>query len=149
MATMYLIYYVVVSLICTQLLRNGTETEPNTIASHLTNHLVLFQHMVALFPFFGNGFQKLDQLQTQFIHLESTLRQHSTHLGQLTKGYTELQQRTKELLERMPILEKQNGTKMDKNWTARLSSLEERQSKMEQSIRTLHSQHTSWNTIAE
>ena len=73
-----------------------------------------------LFTYFGNGFQKLDQLQTQFIHLESTLHQHSTHLGQLTKGYAELQQRTKELLERMPILEKQNGTKTDKNWTARI-----------------------------
>ena len=137
---MYSIYCVVVSLICTQLLRNGTDKEPNTVASHLTNPLILFQHMVALFTFFGNGFQKL---QTQVIHLESTLHQHSTHLGQLTKGYTELQQRSKELLERMPILEKQNGTKMDKKGTARLSSLEERQSKVEQTIRTLHSQHTT------
>ena len=94
METMYLIYCVVVSLICTQLQRNGTEEEPNSIASHLTNPLILFQHMVALFTFFGNGFQKLDQLQTQFINLESTLHQHSTHLGQLTKGYAELQQRT-------------------------------------------------------
>ena len=131
---------VVVSLICTQLLRNGTEKEPNTVASHLTNPLIVFQHMVALFTFFGNGFQKL---QMQVIHLESTLHQHSTHLGQLTKGYAELQQRTKELFERMPILEKQNGTKMDKNGTARLSRLEERQTKMEQSIRTLHSQHST------
>jgi len=128
---------------CTQLQRNGTEKEPNTVASHLMNPLILFQHMATLFTFFGNGFQNLDQLKT---HFESTLHQHSTHLGQLTKGYTELQQRTKELLERMPVLEKQNGTKLDKNWTARLSVVEERQNKMEQTIRTLHSQHTSWNT---
>ena len=146
MATMYLIYCVVVCLICTQLRRNGSEKEPNTIASHLKNPLILFQHMVALFTYFGNGFQKLDQLQTQFIHLESTLHQHSTHLGQLTKGYADLQQRTKELLERMPILEKQNGTKTDKNWTTRLSSLEERQSKVEQTMRTVHSQCASWRT---
>ena len=57
MKTMYSIYYVVVSLICTQLLRNGTKEEPNTIASHLTNPLILFQHMVALFTFFGQGTQ--------------------------------------------------------------------------------------------
>ena len=99
---------------CTQLLRNGTEREPNTAASHLTNPLVLFQHMVALFSYFGNGFQKVDQLQIQFSHLESTLWQHSTDLEQLAKNYTKLQQRTAESLQRMPVLEKQNGTK---NWT--------------------------------
>ena len=136
LATMYSIYCVVVSLIYTQLQRNGTEEEPNTIASHLTNPLILFQHMVAVFTFFGNGFQ---QSETRLSHLESSLHQHSTHLGQLTKGYAELQQRTEELLERMPVLEKQNGPKMDKNWTARLSSLEERQNRLEQTIRMLHS----------
>ena len=88
----------------TQLRRNGTEKEANTIASHLINPLILFQHMATLFAFFGKGFQNLDQLKTQFSHFESTLHQHSTHLGQLTKGYTELQQKTKELLERMPVL---------------------------------------------
>ena len=128
----------------TQLRRNGTEKEANTIASHLMNPLILFQHMATLFTFFGNGFQNLDQLKTQFSHFESTLHQHSTHLGQLTKGYTELQQRTKELLERMPVLEKQNGTQLDKNWAARLTSLEEKQNKVEQTIQTLHTQH--WNT---
>ena len=101
---------------------------------------------MALVTYFHNSFQQWDQLQTQFNHLESKLGQNSQALEQLTKNYAHLQQKTTALLERMPILEKQNGTKMDKNWTARLSSLEERQSKVEQTIRTLHSQHTSWNT---
>ena len=43
------------SNICTQLLRNRTEKEPNTITSHLTSPLILLQHMVALLNYFGNG----------------------------------------------------------------------------------------------
>ena len=38
-----------------QLFRNGTKKKPNTIASHLTNPLTLFQHLVALFTYFGDG----------------------------------------------------------------------------------------------
>ena len=119
---------------CTQLLRKGTEKEPNTIASHLTNPLILFQHMVALFTYFGNSF---DQLQTRCTHLESTLQQHSAHLVQLTKGYTEMQHKMEELLE------KQNERGMDQTWTTKLSHLEERQSRVEQTIQTLHSQLTA------
>ena len=133
-------------LLCTQLLRKGSEKEPNTIASHLTNPRIQVEHMLALFNYFSDRCQQWDQLQTRFTHLESTLHQHSTDLGQLTKDHAELKHRTKDLLERMPVYEKQNGTKLDKNWTARLSVVEERQNKMEQTIRTLHSQHTSWNT---
>ena len=41
--------------ICTQLFRNETKKKQNTIASHLTNPLTLFQHLVALFTYFGDG----------------------------------------------------------------------------------------------
>ena len=119
---------------CTQLLRKGTEKEPNTIASHLTNPLTLFQHMAALFTYFGNSF---DQLQTRCSHLESTLQQHSAHLGQLTKSYTEMQHKMKELLE------KQNERRIGQTWATKLSDLEERQSRVEQTIQTLHSQLTA------
>ena len=138
---------------CTQLLRNGTEREPNTAASHLTDPLVLFQHMVALFSYFGNGFQKVEQLQIQFSHLESTLRQHSTHLEQLTKNYTELQQKTEESLQRMPVLEKQNGTRMDKNWTLKFheaslsgSNYEIRVMDLEKRVEELYRQQAALKT---
>ena len=43
-ATMYSLKHVTV-FFCTQLLRKGTEKEPNTIiASQLTNPLILFHH---------------------------------------------------------------------------------------------------------
>ena len=125
--------------------RKGTEKQLNTIASHLTDPVIQTEHLLALFNYCLNNFQR-DQLQTQFGRLESTLHQHSEMLGQLTKRYTEMQHKITELSGYMSVLEKQNGTKTDKNWTTRLSSLEERQSKVEQTIRTLHSQHTSWNT---
>ena len=69
---------------CTQLLRNGTEREPNTAASHLMNPLTLFQHMEALFTYFGNSVQKVEQLQIQFSRLERTLQ--GTHSGHLNTG---------------------------------------------------------------
>ena len=128
-----------------QLLRNGTEREPNTDASHLTDPLVLFQHMVALFSYFGNGVQKVEQLQIQFGDLESTLQQHSVHIEQLSKCYPEMQYKIKEASEHISILEKQNGIKMDKNWATKFSHLEERQSKIEQAVRTIQTQHTGWS----
>ena len=89
--------------------------------------------MVALFTYFGDCF---NQLQTRCSHLESTLQQHSAHLGQLTKGYTEMQHKIKE------VLEKQNERGMDQTWATKLSLLEERQSRVEQTIQTLHNQLT-------
>ena len=119
---------------CTQLLRRGTEKEPNTIASHLTDPHILFQHMLALFTYFGSSF---DHLQTRFSHLESTSQQHSAHLEQLTKDYTEVQHKIKGLLEK----QKEKG--MDQTLATKLSHLEERQTQVEQTIQTLHSQHTA------
>ena len=88
--------------------------------------------MVALVTYFGNCF---DQLQTRCSHLEGILQQHSAHLGQLTKGYTEMQHKLEELLE-----EKENERGMDQTWA---HHLEERQSQVEQTIQTLHSQLTA------
>ena len=90
--------------------------------------------MVALFTYFGSSF---DHLQTRFSHLESTLQRHSAHLGQLTKNYTEMQHKIKELLE------KQNEREMDQTLATKLSHLEERQTQVEQTIQTLRSQHTA------
>ena len=90
--------------------------------------------MVALFTYFGNSF---DQLKTRFSHFESTLQCHSAHLEQLTKDYTEMQHEIRGLLE------KQNERGMDQTWATKLSHLEERQSRVEQTIQTLHSQHTA------
>ena len=90
--------------------------------------------MLALFTYFGSSF---DHLQTQFSHLESTSQQHSAHLEQLTKDYTEVQHKIKGLLEK----QKEKG--MDQTLATKLSHLEERQTQVEQTIQTLHSQHTA------
>ena len=90
--------------------------------------------MLALFTYFGSSF---DHLQTRFSHLESTSQQHSAHLEQLTKDYTEVQHKIKGLLEK----QKEKG--MDQTLATKLSHLEERQTQVEQTIQTLHSQHTA------
>ena len=90
--------------------------------------------MLALFTYFGSSF---DHLKIRFSHLESTLQQHSAHLEQLTKGYTEMQHEIKGLLEK----QKERG--MDQTWATKLFHLEERQAQVEQTIQTLHSQHTA------
>ena len=96
--------------------------------------------MVAFFTYFGSSF---DHLQTRFSHLESTLQQHSAHLEQLTKGYTEMQHEIKGLLE------KQNERGMDQTWETKLLRLEERQTQVEQTIQTLHSQHTTNGMVVD
>ena len=96
--------------------------------------------MLALFTYFGSSF---DHLKIRFSHLESTLQQHSAHLEQLTKGYTEMQHEIKGLLE------KQNERGMDQTWATKLSRLEERQTQVEQTIQTLHSQHTANGMVVD
>ena len=93
----------------------------------------------------------MGQLQLQFTHLENGISQHTVHPGQLAKFHAEMQRTTKELLDRMTVMEqvtkpekKQNGggtqAAIDKNWQTKIYNLEDRQKQMEQWIRTLQSQ---------
>ena len=151
-------YYYSGGFCCVQLERNGGEHDHNTIANHFKNPMILFQHMLTLFTSLQNCFQNVGQLQRQFTHLENGISQRTVHPGQLAKVHAEMQHNTKELLDRMTVLEqvtklekKQNGggtqAAIDKNWQSKIYNLEDRQKQMEQWIRTLQSQQTTFGGL--
>ena len=112
--------------------------------------MILFQHMLTLFSSIQNCLQNVGQLQQHFAHLENGISQHTVHPGQLAKVHAEMQRTTKNLLDRMALLEKKQsggGTQpaIDMNMT--LYNLEDRQKQMEQWIRTLQSQQTTFGGL--
>ena len=128
------LFEVMHSCISLQLSRNTAQSDPNSVAHHILNPLILFQHVLTLAAVISDVRTTVDSLVRDFSSKQGSPRE-TVHPADLTRVHAEMQRSIKNLTDQLESLKHSTTGVKDKNLGVNLKDVHSKLHQLDEKLR--------------